>query len=163
MLIGLISDSHDHSPHLKQAVQIFKQHNVALVLHAGDYCSPFTIDYFKGLTLEGVIGKNDGDHFLLKEKFDEIDGTLEMHFLEVEINNCKIALYNGVDMPITASLEKCGDYDIVVSGHTHEKRKERTKETLAVNPGTAHGFGDEATVALLNTGMMNVDFMTLYM
>ncbi|HEX6982071.1 MAG TPA: YfcE family phosphodiesterase [Balneolaceae bacterium] len=162
MLIGLISDTHDHSPHIKQAVQIFKQHKVDLVLHAGDYCSPFTIAFFEDFSLKGVVGKNDGDHPQLKEKFEAIGGTLGMHFLDLEANDRKIALYSGIEPPITAALEHCGHYDIVVSGHTHEKKKETIDETLAINPGTAHGFGNEATFALLNTDSMRVEFMSLY-
>lgn len=162
MLIGVISDSHDHSPHIKQAVQIFKQHEVDLVLHAGDYCSPFTIAFFEGLSLKGVIGKNDGDHFLLLKKFDAIGGSLGAHFTDVRVDDRKVALYNGTEPPITAALEESGNYDVVVSGHTHERRAEKVDKTLAVNPGTAHGFGNEATVALLNTDSMHVEFMTLY-
>lgn len=162
MLIGLISDSHDHSPHLKQAAQIFKQHKVDLVLHAGDYCSPFTISFFEGFSLKGVIGKNDGDHFQLKEKFEAMGGTLGLHFLDLKVDGYKIALYNGIEPPITAALEHCGHYDIVVSGHTHQKKKETVNGTLAINPGTAHGFGNEATFALLNTDSKRVEFMTLY-
>lgn len=162
MVIGLISDSHDHLPHVKQAVLMFKQHNVDLVLHAGDYCSPFIIEPFEGLALYGVFGKHDGDHSLLKEKFDAIDGKVSRHFAEFELGGLDVALYNGIEAPITSALEKCGSYDVVVSGHTHERKADQIEDTLSINPGTVHGFGEEATIGLFNTEAMRVDFLTLY-
>ncbi len=54
MLIGLISDSHDHVRNIEKAIKIFKKREVELVLHAGDFCSPFTIPPFEGLNLKGV-------------------------------------------------------------------------------------------------------------
>lgn len=161
MLIGLISDSHDHVPHIEQAVEIFKNREVDRVLHAGDFCSPFTIPPFDGLPLQGVFGNNDGDHYLLLQKFEAIGAEHLGTFGDLAIDGLKIALYHGTDAPITAALEQCGIYDIVVSGHTHEKKAEQVNGTLAINPGTAHGFGEGATVALLDTAALEVEFLEL--
>lgn len=161
MTVGLISDSHDHVPHIKNAVDILKKEGVDLVLHAGDFCSPFTIRPFEGLDLKGVFGNNDGDHYLLLKKFKEIGATHLGSFGEVEIGSKKIALYHGTDAPITLALEQCGNYDVVVSGHTHEKKVEFVGDTLAVNPGTAHGFEGEATIALLDIDAMDISFTEL--
>lgn len=161
MIVGLISDSHDNVPHIKQAVEIFKREEVALVLHAGDFCSPFCIPPFEGLDLRGVFGNNDGDHYLILQKFNEIDAAHLGTFGEVEINSKKIALYHGTDAPITSALEQCGNYDVVVSGHTHEKKIELVGNTLSINPGTAHGFDGEATIALLDVNAMDVSSVNL--
>lgn len=161
MLVGLISDSHDHVSHIENAVALFQEKNVNLVLHAGDFCSPFTIPPFNGLSLKGVFGNNDGDHYLLMKKFAEIGADHLGTFGDLQIDGKRFALYHGTDAPITASLEKSGNYDIVVSGHTHQKKVEMVGNTLSINPGTAHGFDDEATVALLNTETMDVQFINI--
>lgn len=161
MLIGLISDSHDHVIHTEQAVEIFKSREVEVVLHAGDFCSPFMIPPFEGLPLKAVFGNNDGDHYMLLQKFSAIGAEHLGTYGEVEIDGRNIALYHGTDAPITAALEQCGKYDAVVSGHTHEKRTEMINDTLAINPGTAHGFDGVATIALLDTGSMEVEFVEL--
>ncbi len=161
MLIGIISDSHDHVSHIERAVDIFENHDVDTVLHAGDFCSPFTIPPFESLSLKGVFGNNDGDHYVLLQKFREIGAEHFGNFGELMLDNCRIVLYHGTDAPITAALEQCGKYDVVVSGHTHEKKKATVNSTLSINPGTAHGFGEEATVALLDTDTMDVEFVTL--
>ncbi|MDX1619173.1 MAG: metallophosphoesterase [Balneolaceae bacterium] len=161
MLIGLISDTHDHVPHIKKAVRIFKERNAGLVLHAGDYCSPFTVPHFEGLRLKGIFGNNDGDTYLLISKFNAIGAELHGSFMELEADGMSIAVYHGTDQPVTEALHKCGTYDAVVSGHTHETVNWMVGDTLAINPGTANGFDGEATVAFLDTGSREVEFVRL--
>lgn len=161
MVVGLISDTHDHVPHIEKSVELFKSRDVGLVLHAGDFCSPFTIPPFEGLPLKAVFGNNDGDHYLLLQKGSEINLDHRGSFGEFDIEGKKVALYHGTDAPITVALEQSGNYDVVVSGHTHQKKVEFVGKTLAVNPGTAHGFDDEATIAFWDTETMDVSFVTL--
>ncbi|MFH5831353.1 metallophosphoesterase [Halalkalibaculum sp. DA3122] len=162
MLTGLISDTHDHVPHIKKAVDLFEEKGVELVLHAGDYCSPFTIPHFNGLNLKGIFGNNDGDRYLLMNKFDAIDADLEGEFMELEIGSLHVAVYHGTYPGITEALYKSGLYDVVVSGHTHTAFTKTVNHTLAINPGTAHGFDEKATVALLDTETLDVEFVELH-
>lgn len=161
MLIGLISDTHDHVPHIERAVEIFREREAELVLHAGDYCSPFTIPPFEGLTLKGIFGNNDGDKRLLISKFNEIGALLNGEFLAVEADTLRIGLYHGTHEEITASLVESGHFDVVVSGHTHETVNRMAGNTLALNPGTAHGFGGKATICLLDSETGKVEFVRL--
>lgn len=161
MLIGLIADSHDHVPNIRKAVDLFKAREVGAVLHAGDFCSPFTVTPFVGIPLKGVFGNNDGDHYLLLEKFEAIGAEHLGTFGDLTIGGLRVALYHGTDAPITSALEKCGDFDVVVSGHTHEKKAKMVGRTLAVNPGTAHGFEEKPTIAILNSETMEVAFEEL--
>jgi putative phosphoesterase len=161
MLIGIISDSHDHELHIKQAVDIFKARNVDLVIHAGDYCSPFTIPHFRGLPLQGILGNNDGDCYLLMQKYNAINAHLHGTFFEIDIDGRLLAVYHGTDQPITDALQACGKYDGVISGHTHEIVNREMDGTLALNPGTAHGFGESATIALLDTDEMKAEIVEL--
>jgi putative phosphoesterase len=161
MLIGIISDSHDHEPHIKQAVAIFKKRKADVVIHAGDYCSPFTIPHFRGLPLQGILGNNDGDCYLLMQKFGEINAHLHGTFFELDVDDRLLAVYHGTDQPITDALRACGKYDIVISGHTHEVVDREMDGTLALNPGTAHGFGETATVAFWDSDGMEAEFVEL--
>lgn len=161
MLVGIISDTHDNVPNIEKAVRLFISREVDLLIHAGDYCSPFTIPHFEGLPLRGVFGNNDGDKYLLMKKFDAIDASLEGDFFEMEAGSCRIAVYHGTHQAITDALIASGTYEVVVSGHTHEAYSREVGKTLAVNPGTAHGFGEKATVALLETESMEVEFIEL--
>ena len=161
MLLGLISDSHDHVPHIEKAVEIFKSEEVETVIHAGDYCSPFTVPHFEGLPLHGIFGNNDGDHYLLMEKFDAIGAELHGEFYEAEYGERSAAVYHGTYHPITHALQQCGKYDMVISGHTHEMVNTTINDTLAINPGTTHGFGEKASIALLDTASLEAEFVEL--
>lgn len=147
MKIGIISDTHDHVKHIEAAVKHFKDAHIDMVLHAGDYCSPFSVLPFSGLQLIGVFGNNDGDHFRLIQKFSEIGGEIHNEFYETELDGRQIALYHGTQPSITDALIKCGSYDLVITGHTHTAGKQMYGRTMALNPGAAHGFGRAGTYA----------------
>ena len=63
MRIGLMADTHDRVPAIAELVQQMQAAGVGMVLHAGDYCSPFSLEPFEEahMSLAGVFGKNDGD------------------------------------------------------------------------------------------------------
>ena len=161
MLIGICSDSHDHVEHIKRAAALFKEKEVEKVIHAGDYCSPFTIPLFEGLPLHGIFGNNDGDKYMLMKKFDEIGATLHGGFFSFEADGLKIAVYHGTHAEITKSLEKSGLYDVVISGHTHKSKMETIADTISINPGSVNGFQGDALVALLDTETRQVQFKEL--
>ena len=43
MKIGVMADSHDNVPMIRRAVELFNDEQVGLVIHAGDFISPFAI------------------------------------------------------------------------------------------------------------------------
>lgn len=161
MLIGIISDTHDHVEHIKKAVKRFKSLKTDIVIHAGDFCSPFTIPLFKGLNLHGVFGNNDGDHFRILNKAAESNVNIHGEFGSFEINERKIAVYHGTISEITEALVMSGNYDLVISGHTHEPHVIVRKKSIWVNPGTAHGFSAEPTIAIYDTVMNSAEIIQL--
>ena len=155
MRIGIISDTHDNLPMVEKVVKKLNKENVELVLHAGDYVSPFTIPKFKALNMKliGVFGNNDGDHEFLKKRFSECPNCeVRGRFAEVNAGDLKIALLHGDETELLNSLIKCGGFDIIVHGHTHAKLSRKNEKTLIVNPGEVCGYlTGKATIALLDT------------
>ena len=49
MKIGVISDTHDHLENISKAVTVFNNKNVDVLIHCGDYVSPFTFNVFDNL------------------------------------------------------------------------------------------------------------------
>ena len=155
MLIGLMADTHDNLPMVDKAIRKLNELNVELVLHAGDYVSPFVIPRFKELRpkLMGVFGNNDGDHDLLKARFSENE-KLELRgtFAELAVDNMKIALLHGSDKELLKSLIDGESLDVVVHGHTHNAEVYRKGQTLIVNPGEVCGYlSGKTTIAILDT------------
>jgi putative phosphoesterase len=168
MLIGILSDTHDHKVNTKVALSMLRNLKAEVILHAGDFCAPFMIPLFEKWELHGVFGNNDGDHFRITQKFDEIGGHLHGEFMDRVFGNRRFAMYHGTQPAITEALIRSRMYDVVVSGHTHEAVNKvwphplladadvqdaysLRSETLHINPGTVNGLGAAATFALFDT------------
>jgi putative phosphoesterase len=141
MIIGLLSDTHDNIPNIRKAIMKFKQENVKLVLHAGDYVSSFTAMPYAELDvpLIGVLGNNCAMTEDLKEYYSKVGGDLRGYFTEVEADGLKIALFHGhrkEDM----DRAKSGDYDVIVQGHFHVSSVNEENGMLVVNPGEVCGY-----------------------
>ena len=154
MLVGVISDTHDNLPMIDKAIRRLNKEQVSLVLHAGDYVSPFVIPRFKALSsrLVGVLGNNDGDHEALKKQFSETRNCeLRGRFALVDVEGFRIALLHGDEAELLNTLAGCGNLDAVVHGHTHTNASNSDK-TLVVNPGEICGYlTGKPTLALLDT------------
>jgi uncharacterized protein len=155
MLIGAVSDSHDNIAMIEKAVEALNSQNVGLVLHAGDYCSPFTIAHFKKLHCNfiGVFGNNDGDNQLLIKRFQETTNcVIRDRFTQVNAEGYRIALLHGDETELLNVLIDTGYFDAVIHGHSHNKGIEQRGKTLVINPGELCGYlTGKASFALLDT------------
>lgn len=142
-LIGVLSDSHDQVHYLDKVVAYFNEQQVGLVIHCGDWISPFTLRYFTKLNapLYGVFGNNDGEKLWhsgvgahLREQGLRL--TMEDVFLSLNEYGKRIAVYHGTAPKLVDALVKCGDYDVVFYGHNHIAKVELVGKVLSMNPGT---------------------------
>jgi len=165
MRIGLISDTHDRQRRVETAVERFNRADLDLVLHAGDYVSPFVVPWLATLSapLVGVCGNNDGDRALLAKRFAE-NGHLDLRgdFARVEADGAVIALLHGHQRELFDALVASQGFDYVVRGHSHRAGTERHGRTLVVNPGTVSGIlAEHPTAALLDTATGEVEVLVL--
>ena len=163
MKIGIMSDSHDNIQNIKKAIQIFKENNVKVIMHAGDLVSPFCIPLFADFKNRFYLcsGNNLGDVPYTKEKIEDI-GIFFDELGEIELGGKKFVLYHGTNEIITKALLRSQEYDYVIIGHTHHKETLQEGKTILINPGET--FGDlygEATIAILNTKSNEVTFYDL--
>ncbi|MHA2391408.1 MAG: metallophosphoesterase [Promethearchaeota archaeon] len=141
MLIGLLSDTHDNIPNIKQAIKRFKEEQVKLVLHAGDYVSIFTSYPYAELDvpLIGVFGNNCAMTEGLKDAYRKVGGDIRGYFTEVEADGLRIALLHG-HRKQDIDRANSGEYDVIVQGHSHESSISEEKGILVVNPGEVCGY-----------------------
>lgn len=165
MKIGLISDTHDNLPQVEKAIKLLNQTKVELVLHAGDYTSPFVIPKFKNLNckLIGVFGNNDGDHEFLKQRFNETKNCIiKGQFAEINTDNYKIALLHGEESELLNALVNSQYFDAIVHGHSHSKYIEQKGKTLTINPGEICGYlTGKSTLAMLDTDKREAQIIEL--
>ncbi len=154
MLIGVFSDVHDNIDNLRQALKIFKERGVSVLVFCGDFCSPIPArvmgDEFEG-DIHVVFGNNDGDRFQISALAQSQFPNLKLHgeYAAFELGGAKIAVTH---YPFYArALARTGDYQAVFSGHSHEPAEERMGDCLWLSPGEVLGWVGDPTVAIYDT------------
>ncbi|MCD6231861.1 metallophosphoesterase [Candidatus Aerophobetes bacterium] len=162
MIIGLMSDSHDNLPKIKQAVEFFNKKKVKLVLHAGDFVAPFVVRELEKLScpLIGVFGNNDGEREGLKKAIEKI-GEIHPGPWELEQEGKKILLLHD---PSTLNLKKLKKkrYDLIIYGHTHKAEIRKEQNLLLINPGECAGWlTHRPTIAWINLEEIKAEIVEL--
>lgn len=163
MLIGLMADSHDRVPAIRELLERMAERGVGMVLHAGDYCSPFSLGPFHDLSiaLAGVFGRNDGDHEGLKAFAAKGMGTeLYESPHSIEVGGRRVLVVHDLGEVHERSLES---HEIIVHGFTHrQEMRELSGGACIINPGEACGWlhGTPAA-AILDLESRRVEFISL--
>ncbi len=162
MRIGIIADTHDRLPAIAELVKQMQEAGAGMVLHAGDYCSPFALKAFEDshVTLAGVFGKNDGDREGLVSRAQSAFGAeLFESPHSFSIGDRRILLVHDIGDVNERSI---ASHEIVIHGHTHQQEMKTRGDTLIVNPGEACGWiYGTPSAAMLDLDSRQVEFLTL--
>lgn len=156
-----MADSHDHIQALKDAICLFNEREIDLVIHAGDLISPFTAREFENLEaeLEAIFGNNDGERDGLRvayKKFCVLDD-----FKKISVDGIRIALIHGTQPELVNALVASGQFDVVIRGHTHQLSIVNG-DSLLINPGEICGYlTGHKTVVILDPGDLSYDVVEL--
>ena len=160
-MIGILSDTHDNLTRVREAVRLFNDAGCDLVIHAGDFVAPFTVDELRNLRapVKAVYGNCDGEKAGLAKAFRGVGEIQEAPFA---------FLHGGVRFVVSHLDAPVGRYvqaktcDVVIFGHTHKPLVERRDGVLLINPGEAGGWlGGKSTVVLLDPAALTADLITL--
>jgi len=160
--IGVMADTHDRVPAIAELLRRMAASGVGMVLHAGDFCSPFSLAPFRDLhmALGGVFGHNDGDHEGLKSAASSgVGAELYESPHSVELDGKRVLIVHDLGDVAPRSIE---GHTVVVHGWSHKAEVRWHGETLLVNPGEACGwlFGTP-TAAILDLETMQVETLQL--
>lgn len=162
MLVGLMADTHDRLPAVRELLKEMQQRGVGLVLHAGDYCSPFSLQPFQdaGVALAGVFGHNDGDPGGLKAIAEQgVGHELFESPHSLTIGEHKILLVHDIG---DVALRSIKAHHFVIHGNEHQQSMKSRGETLVINPGEACGWVHGApTAAILDLDSKHTEFIKL--
>ncbi|TFG58685.1 MAG: metallophosphoesterase [Candidatus Aminicenantes bacterium] len=160
-MIGILSDSHDNLTRVREAVRLFNDAGCSLVIHAGDFVAPFTVDELRNLRapVKAVFGNCDGERAGLAKAFE---GLGELREAPLKFSHAGLRfLVCHLDSPIGRHLASKA-YDVVVFGHTHKPLAERRGGVLLVNPGETGGWlSGRSTIALLDPAALAAEIITL--
>ena len=163
MLVGLMADSHDRVPAIRELLERIAERGAGMVLHAGDYCSPFSLGPFLELNMPfaGVYGRNDGDREGLKA-FASKGVGIELYESphSIEVGGRRILLVHDLGEVAERSLES---HEIIVHGFTHRQEiRELEGGATIVNPGEACGWlYGTPTAAILELDTKEIEFISL--
>lgn len=163
MKIGIMSDSHDHRPNIRKALEIFKKKEIETIIHAGDLVSPFCVKMFEEYKGKFYLcsGNNKGDTVVISGMMKEV-GFFFPEIGEFSLDEHKFALYHGTEVLVLNSLIYSKDpYDYVITGHSHKKLLKKVGKTIVINPGETYDLYVHPTVAVLDTETRKVEFHSL--
>jgi uncharacterized protein len=160
--IGVIADTHDRLPAIAELVAQMQAGGAGMILHAGDYCSPFALKSFEEahMSLAGVFGRNDGDREGLVSRAQSAFGAeLFESPHSFEIGGKRMLLVHDIGDVHTRSVR---GHEIVIHGSTHQQEMKTRGDTLIVNPGEACGWlYGTPSAAILDLDSREVEFLTL--
>ena len=162
MRVGLMADSHDRLPAIAELVKRLQAGGVGFILHAGDFCSPFSLQPFidEHMALAGVFGRNDGDTEGLRAKAAQAMG-IELYESphSVAVGDRRILLVHDLGEVNERSID---EHAIVIFGFSHQRDEERRGDVLLVNPGEACGWlHGVPSAAILDLETLQVEWITL--
>jgi len=137
MRIGIMADSHDNMPQIQRACELFNARQVKMVLHAGDYIAPFSLNPLNQILqcdYVGVFGNNDGEQRGLQAI---AQGRIHPSPSEFTIGAWHVLVAHELPHPETTAGKALR---LVVYGHTHRPEVRKQGETLLVNPGECGGW-----------------------
>jgi len=151
MRIGILSDTHDNLPKIREALSFFASRGARVLIHAGDFGAPFALKEvleFEG-PVHAVLGNNDGEREGLRKLLPRLDAAP----LRLQISG-RTLLVAHEEKALTQS-NRAG-VDVVVVGHTH-RAEIRPGEPMLLNPGECGGWlTGVCTVMTLETDTLEV-------
>ena len=168
MKLAVISDTHDHKDNILKAVSIMNERKVDALIHCGDYVAPFVKRWFDGLNdnikenFFGVFGNNDGERVFLIKNLGQICDIVGME-INKDFDGKKVYAAHMPTQNTIDAIAKSGQYDIVLTGHTHNMvNKKYDNGVLVVNPGEACGYlTGKSTFAIIDTDKLEAEIIEL--
>lgn len=160
MKIGILSDTHNHTQNLQQAITLFRSRGITTLIHCGDMTSPNTAELLKDFRIIAVTGNMDMN-------MGRLESTLKKLNPENSLSATFTGEIEGVSIAATHShrgnvpeLAANGRYTYIFHGHTHRRRDEQLNGTRIINPGALGGTRHEPrSICIVNIATNTVEFI----
>jgi putative phosphoesterase len=155
MKIGIISDTHGNISATAMAAEVFRKAGVGVVFHCGDIGGMDVLAELAGamepahVPVHAVFG--NVDIYSSDWKFFPTNIGVQLHdrFGDIPCAGRRIALLHSDDRRLFNKTVASGEYDLVLTGHSHEVHDYTQGQTRCINPGTT-GRGSPNTCAILD-------------
>ena len=167
MKICIVSDSHDRSAPLVEAIVEAQAAGAQAVIHCGDLIGVNTLraSLKLGIPIHAVHGNNIGDVAALYRMMAKSNGLFTYHGQEavLELGGRRIFVTH---MPHHAQAFACtGDYDLVCHGHSHTAHVGQQADVKGgrcwlINPGSVAGIDAPGVKAIPTWILGDLDRMS---
>lgn len=157
MLIGILSDSHNHCEPVRRALALFDSLGVTQLIHCGDVGGTGVFDEFVGRDLAFVWGNTDYPEEGLLAYLDTVGiGVPDRVPVRLTLDGKTFAVFHGHERGFDSAIASL-DVDYILHGHSHIPHHDLRGKTHIVNPGALHRTRQK-TVATLDTAMDKLTF-----
>lgn len=165
MKVGLLSDTHNHLPETRRALDLLLEHGAEHLLHCGDVGDDVlsllsATCLAHGIQAHVAIGNCDSVpdvRFAPQPKGVEYGSAPEF-----VLSGKRCVLVHGDQPHRLAHLVNSGDLDFVFTGHTHRAADQRIGSTRVLNPGSpVRPRGGPPSVALIDLDSGEASWLTL--
>ncbi|MCC6126218.1 MAG: YfcE family phosphodiesterase [Pirellulales bacterium] len=153
-----MSDTHGDLWAARDAVRVFEDRRVQVVLHCGDV-GPGVMHELRGFIAHFVRGNTDSEEGLRQALCSE-QQTFHGHLGELEFAGRKIAFLHGDDERALRDLISSQKWDLICHGHSHKESRTVCGRTLVLNPGALHRTS-APSVAIVKVPEMSVEVVPL--
>src|SRR5476651_2222234 len=134
MLLGVVSDTHGQLSYTREAVRMLEEFEPAAVIHCGDIGSVEVVRQFTQWPTHFVLGNVDENAAELEAAIHEAGLVYHGPFGSLKPGGRRIAFLHGDDSRRLKQEIASGAWDLVCSGHTHQRDQRREGPTLVLNP-----------------------------
>jgi len=133
--IGILSDTHSALHRLERLAEIFSSRGTHRLIHCGDITSPEAVIGLKDFDVEWVFGNCDWNRAVLENAMRECGHSCHGFRGEIEIEGRRILFTHGDRLDLFDELLEDDHADLVIHGHTHEKRDVEIRGRRVLCPG----------------------------
>lgn len=156
MKIGILSDTHNHLPETRRALDLLLKHNAGHLVHCGD-AGEDVMDLLSATCLEHnlrahvALGNCDRMHESDARFLAQPAGIERGPSPEFTLAGKRCVVLHGDNAGRMEQVRTAGTFDYVFTGHTHRPQDETFGRTRVLNPGSpVRPRGGPPTVLLLD-------------
>ena len=154
MILGVLSDSHNHLPAAKKALDLLMEGGAQHLVHCGDFGAD-VLDLIHATCLQhGIrahVAIGNTDFFTGRSaRHHVVPGQIDLaEYHSFELAGVACAVYHGHNQRRLLAILYEGSHSLVFTGHTHYRQDEEYGATRLLNPGSCARPRDSQASALL--------------
>jgi len=165
MKIGILSDTHNLTNHIRAALAVFEKEGITRLFHCGDITTEETLALFTGWDITFVWGNMALAQPSLPAAARQFDLRPPVPLVRVTLDGASITALHGherlsslINSPLPDGIAR----GYVLHGHTHQRRDERCGPIRVINPGALGGTRRESrSVAILDVAADELRFVEI--